>query len=87
MAIEPETPMSGIVAEDVNNSTAEIIKKLVYKIYGLEVSKRLRWLDNPIRHTYDVILENVPARQYEKVDTFVYGIIAGIREYLDYDGE
>lgn len=73
--------------ENVSKTLADIIKKLVYQQYGLEVSALLRWTDVNNQWVYDILIENVDKKQYTLVSEFAYGIVKGIREYLDYEGE
>ena len=77
---------SGHLVENVSNTVGDIVKQEVYKQYGLEVSLRLRWINNGATWVYDVLLENVDKKQFTLVSEFAYGIVKGIAAYLDYEG-
>jgi len=79
--------VSGWLVEGLNKTMADIVKKEVYKQYGLEVSACLRCEDVHTTYIYDILLENVDKKQYTLVCEFAYGIVKGIQAYLDYEGD
>ena len=81
-----EETITGYLVENVSNTVGDIVKQEVYKQYGLEVSLRLRWINDGATWVYDVMIENVDKKQFTLVSEFAYGIVKGIRAYLNYEG-
>ena len=79
--------ISGWIVEDLDETLADIVKQEIYKQYGFEVSIRLRWTDVNNVWRYDILLENVSKTQYSFVSEFAYGIVRGIKAYMDYNGD